>query len=149
MSALDDLLGRVVAVERGLRDGTYVRSIVEDNDAWIVDMNAEGQLYEEGRNSLGVDIMDYMPYTPYTIEIKRMKGQPTDRVTLRDTGDFESSFYITTNATEFEICASDAKTAKLIKKYGREILGLTDENIERLIEDYIRPGLLDKISEIL
>ena len=45
--------------------------------------------------------------------------------------------------------ASDWKTQKLIKQYGRDILGLTDENITRLIEDYIRPGLVEKIGEIL
>ena len=28
MSVLDDLLGRIVEVERGLREGSYVRSIV-------------------------------------------------------------------------------------------------------------------------
>ena len=86
MSVLDDLLGRIVEVERGLREGSYVRSIVEANDAWIVDMNAEIQLYEQGRDGAGVEIMSYAPYEPVTIEIKRSKGQPTNRVTLRDTG---------------------------------------------------------------
>lgn len=149
MSVLDDLLGRIVEVERGLREGSYVRSIVEANDAWIVDMNAEIQLYEQGRDGAGVEIMSYAPYEPVTIEIKRSKGQPTNRVTLRDTGDFESSFYVRAGDTEFEIMASDWKTQKLIKQYGRDILGLTDENITRLIEDYIRPGLVEKIGEIL
>lgn len=56
-------------------------------------MNAEEQLYEQGINRLGVDIMDYAPYSPVTIEIKKALGQPTNRVTLRDEGDFESSFF--------------------------------------------------------
>lgn len=56
-------------------------------------MNAEEQLFEQGINRLGVDIMDYAPYSPLTIAIKEEKGQPTNRVTLRDTGDFEASFF--------------------------------------------------------
>ena len=48
--------------------------------AFIIDANAEEQLFEQGINRLGVDIMDYRPYTPLTIAIKEEKGQPTNRV---------------------------------------------------------------------
>ena len=71
--------------------------------AFIIDANAEEQLFEQGINRLGVDIMDYRPYTPLTIAIKEEKGQPTNRVTLRDEGDFESSFYIISKKFEFSI----------------------------------------------
>ena len=93
--------------------------------------------------------MDYMPYTPYTIEVKTIKGQPTDRVTLRDTGEFHESFYIEASDTQFVIKAHDWKTEKLIRTYGREILGLTRENLNELIHSYIYPELLSKAKETI
>ena len=120
-----------------------------DNEAYIVYLNAQDQLYEEGINRLGVSIMDYAPYRPLTIAIKEQKGQPTNRVTLRDTGDFESSFYLEVSNKQFEVKASDWKTEALIKKYGRQILGLTDENISSLIWDYIYPDIIEKAREVI
>lgn len=149
MEVFNALRKRIETVNQGLRSGLYIRQIVEENEAFIVDMNAENQLYEQGVNSLGVEISDYRPYTPITIEFKRMKGQPTDRVTLRDTGDFESSFYIEVNDEQFEIRASDPKTETLIRKYGREILGLTNENLSTLIRDCIYPELLEKAKDVI
>ena len=148
MNVLEELRDRVVELNEGLASGKFIRRIILDNEAYIIDMNAQEQLYERGINRLGVKISHYAPYAPLTIEIKKAKGQPTNRVTLRDEGDFESSFYIEAGDTQFEIRASDPKTEELIKKYGRQILGLTDENLEELIWNYIYPELLDKAKSI-
>lgn len=124
-----------------------ISEIIVENEAYIIDMNAEEQLFEQGVNNLGVSISDYQPYTSFTIKIKHMKNQPTDRVTLRDTGDFHSSFYLLVGTEQFEIKASDPKTEDLIKKYGRQILGLTNENIKELIWQYIYPDLCEQRNE--
>lgn len=142
MGKIDDLLKRVVKFNDELTSGRLVQKIIWDNEAYIIDMNAEEQLFEQGVNRLGVEISDYAPYSPVTIAIKEAKGQPTNRVTLRDEGDFESSFYLEVGDKQFEIKASDFKTEDLIKKYGRQILGLTDENISILIWKYIFPDLM-------
>lgn len=147
LKSILDLRQRVIVVNDGITSGKWIQQIIWDNDAYIVDMNAEEQLFEQGINRLGVDIMDYAPYRPLTIQIKEEKGQPTNRVTLRDTGDFESSFFIEANDRQFEIKASDFKTEDLIKKYGRQILGLTDENIRALIWQYIYPDLLKRTQK--
>lgn len=149
MGLIDDLHRRVVEFNDKLTNGVFIQNIIWENEAYIVDMNAEEQLFEQGINRLGVDIMDYAPYSPYTIEIKEMKGQPTNRVTLRDEGNFESSFYLQVSDKQFEIKASDFKTEELIKKYGRQILGLTDENIASLKWDYIYPDLLATAKNII
>ena len=149
LQSILDLRNRVDMFDKGLTSGVYIQQIIWDNDAYIVDMNAEEQLFEQGINRLGVDIMDYMPYTPLTIAIKEGKGQPTNRVTLRDEGDFEASFYLDVSDKQFEIKASDFKTEDLIKKYGRQILGLTDENIASLIWQYIYPDLIKKAKNVI
>lgn len=149
MNVIDKLLQRVETFNDNLKDGTYISEIIKENEAWICDMNTEDQLYERGVNRVGVDIMDYMPYTPKTIEIKEIKGQPTNRVTLRDEGDFHASFKVIVDKDKFTITAEDWKTEFLIRKYGRQILGLTDENAQELVNEYIYPDLLSKAREVL
>ncbi len=149
LQSIIDLKNRVITFNEGLVSGMYIQRIIMDNEAYIVDLNAQDQLYEEGINRLGVSIMDYAPYRPLTIAIKEQKGQPTNRVTLRDTGNFESSFYLEVSDKQFEVKASDWKTETLIKKYGRQILGLTDDNISSLIWDYIYPDLIEKAREVI
>jgi hypothetical protein len=136
-------------VNEDLTSGKMIQKIIQENEAAIIDMNAQEQLFESGENSLGVSIASYAPYAPITIEIKRMKGQPTNRVTLRDEGDFESSFYLVISDKQFEIKASDWKTEELVKKYGSGILGLTKENIASLTWDYIYPELMDTLKKEL
>lgn len=149
LNSIVQLRERVTGFKNGLVGGLYVSRIVKDNESFICDMNAEQQLYEQGVNRLGVKLSDFAPYSPYTIEIKKMKGQPTDRVTLRDTGDFHESFYIEVGNDRFEIRASDWKAEKLMKKYGRGILGLTQENLAELIWQYIYPELLKTAKETI
>jgi hypothetical protein len=149
LKSIQDLRNRVATFNNGVSSGEYIQQIIWDNGAYIVDMNAEEQLYEQGVNCLGVDIMDYAPYSPVTIEIKKALGQPTNRVTLRDEGDFESSFFLEVGDKQFEIKASDFKTEDLIKKYGHQILGLTKENIAVLIWQYIFPDLMEKAKNVL
>lgn len=151
MNLISSLRERVVEFNNRLTSGLIVRDIIDSGEvtAFIIDANAEEQLFEQGINRLGVDIMDYRPYTPLTIAIKKEKGQPTNRVTLRDEGDFHSSFYLEVGDTQFEIKAADFKTEDLIKKYGRQILGLTNENIAELIWQYVYPDLLNKAKKMI
>lgn len=144
MKQITDLRNRVANFNEALTSGRLIQNIIWDNEAYIVDLNAEEQLYEQGINRLGVEIAAYAPYSPVTIAIKEAKGQPTNRVTLRDEGDFESSFFLEVGDKQLEIKASDFKTEDLIRKYGRQILGLTDENIAILIWQYIYPDLINE-----
>ena len=149
MKIITDLRDRVMKVNEDLASGKMIQKIIQEHEAEIIDMNAQEQLFESGENSLGVSIASYAPYSPITIEIKRMKGQPTNRVTLRDEGDFESSFYLVISDKQFEIKASDWKTEELVEKYGSSILGLTKENIASLTWDYIYPELMDTFKKEL
>jgi hypothetical protein len=127
------------------RIAEIIQEELMNNEDFILTMNADDQLYDEGINRVGVSIEDYAPYTMRTLAIKTEKGQPTDRVTLRDTGAFEQSFFIEFRADEFEIKASDFKAEKLVVKYGKQIMGLTDENVQRLIKK-ITPRLIWEIN---
>lgn len=149
MKLIDNLRQRVTEFNELLQSGRLIQSIILGNEYVITDMNSEDQLYEQGINRLGVNIMDYAPYSPLTIEIKKEKGQPYNRVTLRDEGAFEQSFYVEADTQQFTIKAADWKTEDLIQRYGRQILGLTEENKIILIWEYIYPELKAKTKEYI
>ena len=151
LNLIDSLKRRVISFENGLTRYVYIQDAINDGwtTAFIIDANAEEQLFEQGINNLGVDISDYAPYGPYTIAIKEEKGQPTNRVTLRDEGDFESSFFLEVGDKQFAIKAGDFKTEELINKYGRQILGLTDANIAKLIWQYIFPHIITERNKLV
>lgn len=148
MNIIGKLSERVREFYEGLSNGQYIAEIILDNEAYIVDMNAQEQLFEKGENALGISIAEYRPYSPMTLRIKAGKGQPTDRVTLRDEGDFESSFFVEVGNDRFEIKASDFKAEELSQKYG-DIMGLNNENKAELIWQYLYPAILEKLKQSL
>lgn len=146
MKKLKDLILRLKNFELVIFEA--IKTALEDNEHIVVEMNSEDQLFEKGITRTGEFIGDYAPYRPFTIEVKRLKGQPTDRVTLRDEEDFHRSFELILHEDSFEIIATDRKTKELMFKYGEEILGLTDENFRDLARYYIAPQILKAIKNI-
>lgn len=88
-------------------------------------------------------------YTPFTVSIKRQKGQPTDRVTLHDTGDFYSSLRVEFDEGGFYVTSDDSKAAELLEKYGTNIFRLSNQNLTILIREYLRPAFAEKLKELL
>jgi len=143
------LIDKFKKVGEELDTGEIAKKIVRDNDNILIDMNAQDQLYAKGVNRLGVRIDEYQPYQPLTIKVKIEKRQPYDRVTLKDTGEFYDSFYVETAEDRFYIKASDEKTNWLIKKYGAEIFGLTNDSLAEFINDYVKDEAYNRVKEIL
>jgi hypothetical protein len=137
---LDALISRLNSFGADVNE--IMEKVVRENEDIIVEMNSEDQLFEKGITSTGVEISSYAPYQPMTLEIKQGKGQPTDRVTLRDERDFHRSFYIEFKSEGFQIKASDSKADELIFEYGPEIMGLSEENRIDLLHNYFLPAII-------
>lgn len=123
-----------------------LRDEIIRNKEVILKMITEEQLYNLGIEGRGVEIWSYQPYTASTIRHKHKKGQPYDRVTLKDTGKFYSSLDIQFDDSGFYITSSDEKANALLEKYGKTIFRLTNENLKTLLNDYIRPSLKEKFK---
>jgi len=143
MDLLDSLINRLTKFENDIP--SIIKGVIEENEHVITEMNTDDQLFTKGINSMGISIDTYRPYKPLTMQIKSEKGQPVDRVTLRDTGSFHHSFYIEAGLESFMIKASDPKTLALMVKYGDEILGLTKEHTLRISHEMIKPKLISKL----
>lgn len=146
MKKLDELIFRLKSFEDEIIK--VIEEVVRENDNIILNMNAEDQLFQKGITRKEVEIASFAPYAPLTIEIKKLKGQPTSRVTLRDEGDFHRSFYIEYITGGFQIKADDWKTRDLMLRYGEEILGLTDDNFHEFAVDYVKPALNELLKKL-
>lgn len=88
-------------------------------------------------------------YSPRTVAIKKKKGQPTDRVTLRDTGEFYAGIFLEPREDIYVIDSADEKTDALIKKYGEEIFDLAPKNKDKYVEENLEPVFMDRVHKSL
>jgi len=127
---LYDLFDRVKKLNEG---EAWVFSIDRNVQDEIIRLNTEDQLEEEGIDSLGRKLGDY---SPYTVQIKKEKGQRYDHITLKDTGAFYRSFRVIVKKTGFEIIADDSSKydVPLTDVFGLDVLGLTEQNKQWLYD---------------
>ena len=106
---------------------------------FIINLNTKVQLFQQGENSLGVKLTQIGgEYTSLTKRIKKKKGQPTNRVTLFDTGDFYGSFEVGGESDADFIIDSDPMKGDydLFSRWGEDVEGLNEENMKKVL-DYL------------
>ena len=111
----------------------------------IVDLNRYDQLYDKGIRADGSTITPL--YANSTIKYKIRDGQKWDHVTLNDKGGAYESFNIAYSGGAFKITADlDKPGGNLAERYGKTILGLTEENIA-IVRGWIKPRILDAVRK--
>jgi hypothetical protein len=85
-------------------------------------------------------------YAASTIAYKRRNKQPTGRVTLKDTGDFYDNLMPEPIDDGIELTSDLPYTPFLVGGYGRNIFGLTKQNISKL-STIIAPIIRKKVTE--
>jgi hypothetical protein len=114
------------------------------NDSSLIKYNTDEQLFQKGIDSLGRSLKEYTPTTKF---LKRLKGQPTNRTTLKDKNRFYEGFELDSKHFPFGITSTDSKKEKLTEKYGDEIFGLTDENESEYLDEKIVDEVLDQAED--
>lgn len=120
----------------------------------VIKLNTEGkptsQLFELGEDSEGRSLESIGgPYAPFTVQQKILKGQPTDRITLKDTGDFYMTFKIIPFKGGFRILADPIKDdTNLFEEWGEDIVGLNEINLQIVIEFY-KEKILESVNNVL
>jgi hypothetical protein len=135
-------LERLDALAAGLKQlpqllATTVDEVVRDNVA-VFELDNQEQL-AAGLDATGQRIEP--PYTGTTRELKKQKGQPSDRVTLKDRGDFYRGLVARVRGQEVENVGTDPKTAELEQKYGPDIVGVSEPDIEDFRQQLLLPEL--------
>lgn len=146
MTVFDEKLKSFIANTKRVSNTIVELSMdsLNDKESQIEDLNLE-QL------NVGIDANseEIIPkYTERTVEIKKAKGQPFDRVTLKDEGDFHKSITYKVNAKNIEYTATDPKTEALTDKYGEDVLGL-NANSKARVKELILEDLADNVRKQL
>ena len=122
-----------------IRDYDFAKDYVIQNEESVLQFNKD-QLQRGERN----DNTEIDPY--YKVFSYKNRLSPVD---LRLTGAFYKSFKIKYTDKGFYIYATDAKTGKLLAKYGEDVLGLTEYSISEVrkelyifISNYLKKELL-------
>lgn len=112
-------------------------------DFVLKDFIVNKQLFQQGIDGDG----DKLPgYKRTTIRYKLRKGQPVDRTTLHDEENFVASIHIDAKSDHFEVTSDVTYDKYIIKKYGRDVLKVTNENMREFMENYFLPNLKQKIN---
>ena len=119
-----------------------ISTLIKVREKMIVAANVEqmnsGERAEKGRKILP-------RYAPSTVKYKRRKGQPFNRVTLKDSGDFHKSVYVTFTNKGFVLGARDSKVKYIEPKYTPEIYGLNEDNIKKL-QDIVKGDMIKLVK---
>ena len=121
-----------------------IRDILSDRAilTWIETKNKEQLL--EGRNSEDVKLSDIGgEYSDYTLQNNTSSIPKTkDKVNLYDTGEFYESIIaqagvtdlVDINANPIKTDEETGETVNLYNRWGKDIIGLNEENLQQLIE---------------
>ena len=112
-----------------------------------LDVITDDQLFKKGIDGDGNKLP--LPYAPFTISIKKALGQPTDRITLKDTGAFYDGFFANISGDNMTIGSSDSKSSKLHKVWGKSISSMTKANTEIYAREDVLPVLQDLVQKAL
>ena len=144
MGAIDDLITRLRRVDMS----EIIGNAIKTNEAEILRLNTEVQLFKQG---IGCDNVKLRPeYAALTKRLKKKSGQPINRVTLRDTGEFHENFIIEYSQDSITIKAEPTiregvdLSQHLAERYGENIYGLTEKHIERT-QKIIKPAIIAQI----
>ncbi len=102
----------------------------------IIFLNTDDQLGEDRIDSLGQRLGFYSFATEVISKGKKKEGEP---INLRDTGAFWDSWRVFIGNAIITIDANpDKEDTNLFDEYGIDVLGLTDENLQVLIDEALK-----------
>ena len=137
MSVVNRFTKKIKALEKAINP--TIKKTIDSNKPLIIDQQTDEQLYE-GKDSNNKDIKP--SYALSTKIVKRKKQQPTDRVTLKDTGDLYKSIKVDAKTNELIISANVAYFKYLVTHYkSNKLLGLNDEFLEKFTKHKVLPNL--------
>jgi len=124
----------------------FGENIMIKNKNHIIEENIS-QMYDLGQNIKEESLGEYTPTSKF---IKQQKGQRTDHITLRDTGDFHKGMGMkksgeTQKESEFEIKSKDWKSDMLERGFP-DIFGLNKEKLENFTKNVFFNEFYNKLK---
>lgn len=141
MGIFDDQINFINDFEKSLFE--TLKQSINQFDFVIKDFIVNKQLFQKGEDGKG----ERLPgYKRTTIRIKITKGQPADRTTLHDSEKFVASIVVEAFDDRFEVSSNVTYDKYIIKKYGRNVLKVSDENFTEFLDNFFLPKLKENAN---
>jgi len=143
------LFSNEIAIFDEIENNIYnvIKDTIKRFDFVLIDFNTNKQLNRKGVDSKSKPLLP--KYADSYVRIRVKKGLQTDHVDLNFTGAFQKSITITVENDQF-IIESDVHYDKyLVKKYGKNILGIEQQYLNEFAENYLYPQLKKSIDDQL
>jgi len=144
-------MGVIERFERKLKElkssiNKGIQTSIDKNKDVLIDKQT-GQ-FDEGKDSMNVNFVP--SYAASTVQAKRRKGQPTNRVTLNDSGDLYDSITIKANTNQAIISTNIEYFKYLVVHYNNNtILGIQDDVMEAFLVRYTLPEIENNFNAII
>jgi hypothetical protein len=123
-----------------------LQTSINTNKNVLIEQQTKGQ-FDKGKDANNVSFVP--SYATSTIIAKRKKGQPTDRVTLKDTGKLYDSINIKAGTKDVTFSANVEYYKYLVAHYkSNQILGIQPKEMELFIKKYTTPEILKNFKAI-
>lgn len=113
-------------------------NIIIDSQPELIKKNQE-QLHEKGQDKNNVSLKSY--HSPF-YAAEKLKLNPAGVTDLKLTGALYGGMYLNISSTSFKIGSSDEKEGDLERKYGKDIWGLSKENLS----EFAKGTFYDKLK---
>ena len=120
---------------------------IEDNKEIALDLITDDQLFDKGIDGDGNKLP--LPYAPFTVQVKKALGLPTDRITLKQTGGFHGGVFGKLTGNDLITGSTDSKSDDLHKEWGQSITSLTKENTAKWAREDVLPDVQDMAKKRL
>lgn len=123
-----------------------LQTSINTNKNVLIEQQTDGQ-FDKGKDANSISFIP--SYATSTKRIKRKKGQPTDRVTLKDTGKLYDSVNIQAGTKEVVFSANVDYYKYLVAHYKtNQILGIQPKEMKSFIKKYTTPEILKNFKAI-
>ena len=145
MGVIEDALRKVDKMKASVNKG--IQTSIQKNEGVLIDQQTNEQ-FDKGKDKNNISFIP--SYADSTKQIKRSKGQPTNRVTLKDSGDLYDSVAIQANTTQAIFTANVEYFKYLVVHYGsNQILGIQDDAMEAFLVRYTLVEIEKNFKQIL
>ena len=120
------------------------RKSIHEERLVLKDYIIERQLFDKGIDGNKVSLGGY---SRTTIRMKLALGQPADRVTLKDTGEFHAKIEISAFLDYFEVSSNVTHDKFIFAQYNKDVLKISDDNMMEFAMKSFIPNLKKEIND--
>ena len=124
-----------------------IKASIDSNKKVLIEQQTEKQM-NKGKDANSISLVP--SYADSTKRVKRGKGQPIDRVTLKDTGRLYKGINIKANTKQLVISTEVEYFGYLVNLYrNNQILGIQEAPLRKFVEEYTFPEIKKNFKAII